>query len=211
MKKLVVLLIISFALVLSLTTTTPAATNYVEIMTSSSDWESELSSGSKYGGEFSGVILGYDLPLNRFRIGLEYLDAKYKGDDEGDISGYDFKVGYRILQSTPYEWVLNVSYGNYKSDEWKIEYDGFCLGASFYYDIRDKINLETAVSYSLNGSMDVGSKMDANHIAAKLKLNYYFTDAFGIVAAYRFYQYEVKDNQYKMTAKGFSAGLNYRF
>jgi hypothetical protein len=211
MKKLVILNIILSALLLSLSITTPAATNYVEFMTSSADWKSEFSSGSTYEGDFEGIILGYDLPLNRFRLGLEYLDADYEGDDEGDLSGYDLKVGYRILQSTPYELDLNLSYSKYESDLWGIKYDGFSLGASFYYDIRDRINLEAAVSYSLNGSMDVGSGMDADHLAAKLKLNYYFTDNFGIALAYRLYQYKVQDNLYEMTAKGFTAGVNYRF
>jgi opacity protein-like surface antigen len=211
MKKIAIL-IISTALLLSLSMVTPAATNYVEFMTASSDWKSEFSSGSKYEGDFDGIILGYDLPVNRFRFGLEYMDTDYEGDDTGDISGYDLKVGYRILQSSLSELVLNISYSKYESDLWKTEYDGVCLGASFYYDLHERLNLETSVSYSLNGSMKIGSKeKDADHLAAKLKVNYYFTDNFGLALAYRLYKYEVQDNPYKMTAKGFTVGVNYRF
>jgi hypothetical protein len=211
MKKLIVLSIISTALLLSLSMVTSAATNYVEFLTSSSDWKSEFNSGSSYNGNYEGIILGYDLPINQFRFGLEYLDTDYKGDDDGDISGYDLKFGYRIFQSTPYELDLNLSYTNYESDLWGIKYDGFCLGTSFYYDIRSRINLESAVSYSLNGTT-TGFKtdMDADHLTAKLKLNYYFTDKFGLALAYRLYQYKVQDNHYKMTAKCLTAGLNYR-
>lgn len=209
MKKLA-LLLITVGLILFSISPAQAASIYLERLIGAS-WDSELN-GSPYEGDLSGTTIGIEESLDSIKLGFEYMDSAIEGDTDGDISIYDLKCGYPLLDQNDLKLYGTLSIFNSKMDGIDINHTTINLGVDLRYDLLEKLYLDALVNFSVYGSAEISSKdYDSDLLNFKAKLNYLINNNVGFLIGYRYLKFETDWNDYKMDTSGLIAGLSYNF
>lgn len=151
--------------------------------------------------DLSGIILGFEMPIYRFKIGIENgINLTIKDNNNSiDLSIVDIKSGYRVVDNETLKLDATLASVNtrttYKSQETgKIE--GILLGVDGIYHFTDRVSIEGSFGYSVNttgsfpqidetiSGFSITPNKSAKFSRYKLKFNYLFTDYVGVALGY---------------------------
>ncbi len=180
MKRFLVLLI-TVLMILGLANGVMAATVYLETgingkaATGSTEWDST-----------NVLLLGFKAPINNWFVGLDYSTLTVKDSSNSKVWNYDLKGGYSFVnnKSTRVSATLGYYYQEIRND---ILVSALSLGLDSEFKIAKNLYLEAEIdcavagkNYEYNGvSGDLDSAMNC-----KAKLNYYFSNNFGVSLGY---------------------------
>ncbi|HBF35981.1 MAG TPA: hypothetical protein DDW50_01515 [Firmicutes bacterium] len=164
---------------------------------------------TKYVGDLSGLLLGFETSLDKFKLGAEYglwSTDEYSSKENGvkdpddnyseDLVVAEVKGGYRVVDQNRFKLdltmgVLDLSYKetvkeNGSSSKSKNNISGNMIGVDGTVNFSDKASLQGTVAYSLVGAYVMGLD-DPSLTEIKLKYNYALTDNWGLGLGYRAY------------------------
>jgi opacity protein-like surface antigen len=214
-KKLLLLPALVISLTLCFTTITMAAvetpTVYVDTMISGTVDDSDILGD----GDAHETYIGFELPVDKFKINLELLTGRWDQDgyDNNDLSGYDLKGGYQIIKDQDLQLYATLS--NYSreldSDQ---QFSGILLGADAVCNLSKKMNVEGSVGFSVSGKYEEPDNHyyeNASLLHFKAKLNYLITKEVSASLGYRYYGFKLDHSDVEVNSKGLTLGVNLKF
>lgn len=221
MKKVITLTALVGLLVFSVATSTFAVTIYTDVMM---DGTYKTGSDKKDAGQ---SVFGVEIPFcERHLIIVEGLGEGYN-DNKGEQGELDLmstltKYGYELIPGDAFQLygtisALNMN-GDFEIDEaetYDMEYTPLLLGVAVKYHINERMYLNGILDYAVchkDYEMENNEDADADYMAARVKLNYFFTEKFGARLGYNWSQLKIKDDgTTKDTINGYTIGLIYQF
>ncbi len=214
MKKLILGVALIGIMILTLSSYVFAATVYVDGMVANGAYDN----GNGKSDTSEQYIIGTNIPIGSYKIGLEYANIKDKKvPGIGDIrtDAYNLKGGYCLIREDAYQVYGNLGYFNEKKDKNDIKFQAALLSLDGTYNLNDKISLDGELGASLCGKYkaDPDTDIDADLFLCKVKLNYSFAENIGASFGYRYDGLKKKfssgDSWEKH--KAFTLGLTYKF
>jgi opacity protein-like surface antigen len=231
-RNLILTVIISCFMVLLVGSSVLAGSFYVDYMQGEWDIEDE-------NDDAPAAIIGLEQNFDRFKLGLEYTDSKWKKWDptmDYDYTGFDAKIGYQLTEQIAFM----IGYHRYdlKPENNKtalfgggytetfyfadIKIDGITFGVDIDFPITDKITINSSFGFSPDGDykgdysteaeVEEGEEdfsIDIDIIIAKIKFDFAITDNLALSLGYHYTQYKFDEGHIDFS--GPTAGLTYRF
>lgn len=208
-------------MILSFATTTLATSFYLDMITDGSyelTHEIAFHDDSNKKPDVSGYILGIDYPINRFKLGLEYIKTEADiNADEKELSSIEIKGGFKFADNGRRVWHLTFCQldNDYKAAS--IKSSANLIGLDYLRHFSKRVYLDGSLAYPISSEFEEsGVKADDCFIYSyRLKLNFLVSDNIGVSLGYRsisswaeYTNLRVTISDYMNTA---TLGIVYRF
>jgi Outer membrane protein beta-barrel domain len=217
MKKVMFLSVMVGLLVFSVVTSAFASTAYLDYTVGGN---TKVESFSSNNDDLSQYLVGVEVPLDKFKVGLEYANdtIKFSGNDL-KCTDIKLKGGYQLIKNDIFELYGDLSYLSKAGDSnfSNIKYSPILIGVDGKYVINEKMfisgNLDFAVSGKTSAdSSFLSSDTDTDYTAVKVKYTYLFNEKIGAMVGYEWSNWNIKaPTATKLTDTGFTLGVTYNF
>lgn len=237
MKKLLVL-VLTLGMLIGVTSVSMAAgTVSLDVLTSGNfnddDALSNLTDDSLGDFDLSQTTIGFDIPINNFKIAGSYSSGDYKikhFNGSFDTSSLMLKGGFAALNSKnvrlditggyftrdlDYPLEINLNKRVYYKHELSLSSLSIGLDSKFVFqdnmwlDVDFALGINPKDDISYNGSSESEGDLDSL-TTLNLKFNYLFTKQFGGSLGYNWEEWKYK-NSWKNTFSGLTAGVFFKF
>jgi hypothetical protein len=217
MKKISLIVVLAFILVLGFTMTVCAAGTDEGISTRiyfdnwvGANMHVKTGSGS-YNADTQCSFFGFELNAAQIKFGAEFginASDKDEADDSQDYNMSNFKIGFRVADGEEAKLDVIVSSLKFDGDAFGDHAaTGTMLGADLTYALSEQLFFQASYAHSLDASW--GDDDSANMSALNLKAGCLVTDNVAISAGYRLYT--IKGNGLTMEPNGMTLGVMCRF
>ncbi len=224
MKKLCAILVMSISLVLVFSISAFAETDRVTAYVDTYGYGTWTIDDDYYydnddeedDGSLDGVIVGMDIPIQRFKLGFEYEDGSPDDGDYVVLRDYTtliIKCGFRVFGNDRVR--IDLTLNNFENEyaETKATVSGIIFGADALWNISEQMFLQGSLGVSLNGEYEYDSdEEDAYITLCRIKFNYMFAENFGLGFGYRFNSILIDyADEVVTTTGGLTIGVTARF
>ncbi len=166
-------------------------------------------------GDATQQIIGLEIPVDKFKVGIEYFEGTLEsheelGIEESDFDGFELKGGFNMINNPELKIDLIASEFSQDFQNPEVEVDGTLVGADLTYKFSNKTFFNGSVNKSVKAEYD---GLEASILNYRFKLIQMLSRNISLAAGYRYYTIDAENWLYdqKLTISGPVISVAYSF
>lgn len=166
-------------------------------------------------GDAAQHIVGLEIPVDKFKVGVEYFQGTLAGEaelgtEDSDFDGFELKGGFNIINNPELKVDLIATEFNQEYQNPAVEVEGTLVGADLTYRFSNKTFFNGSISQSINAEY---GGLEASILNYRFKLIQMLNRNVAVAAGYRYYTIDVGNWLFdqKFTTSGPVVSVSYDF
>lgn len=166
-------------------------------------------------GDATQHIVGLEIPVDTFKVGIEYFKGELAGDTElgitgSEFQGYELKGGLNVLNKPDLKVYVTATQFNQDYQDPEVKVDGILGGADITYQFSKKTYANGSIGKSITAEFD---GQDASILNYRVKINQMLNNNLTVAVGYRYYSININDWLYdsRLSTSGPIMSLSYNF